>query len=378
MSTNGFNLESNGGQVLGSVIPTVRSRIKTCFLVPAFSLLVITMIAVDASGQTAFSILQATGGISFTKVGSAYETTFGDMNALGIGTPQSGLTVAPLSNGALYFSEYQVQFTGLGLGNAELTAYVSTNFAHPAAQIIENCPSTSACTSSAGYSAMSTASGAPSTVIASMGVSTATVGIGIFLPDNDGASAFTGTDNSAVVTFTMTNVTFGITLATATMTFTLSPANTVQDAVSLALATAPSGLTVTGTSPYTMAFGNVNGLGVGATVPTVAAAGGIVYTTPYYLEPAFSDFTSTTAELEVYVSTNFAHPTLLQADDSAAAGGPYNAISTTVGSQTVITTTAADRSTITRYLGLFVSLNNTGTPFLGSDSATLTYTITVP
>ncbi len=360
-------------------MPMVRSLFKMRFFVPAFLVLVITMIAGRAAGQTSFSILQSPGGISFTKVGSAYETTFGDMNALGVGTPQSGLTVSALSNGALYFSEYEVQFTGLALGNAELTAYVSTNFAHPAAQIIENCPSASACTSSAGYSAMSTASGSPSTVIASMGNSTATVGIGIFLPDNDGASAFTGTDNSAVVTFTLTNLTFGIALATATMTFTLTPANTVQDAVSLALATAPSGLTVSGTaSPYTMAFGNVNGLGVGATVPTVAAAGGIIYATPYYLEPAFSDFTSTVADLEVYASTNFAHPTLLQLDDSAAAAGPYNAISTTVGTQTVMTTTAADRSTITRYLGLFVSLNNTATPFLGSDSATLTYTITVP
>ncbi len=332
-----------------------------------------------AAGQT-FSLLQSPGGITGTLVGSDYENTFGDMNALGVGTPQTGLTVTALTTGAIYFSEFEVEFTGLPAGHdAKLTAYVSTNFNHPLALMVENCPSTGACTSSAGYSAMSTSAAAPSTVVASMGNTTTTVGIGIYLPDNDGASAFSGVDSAAVVTYTMTDLTTNHVDATATWTFNLAPANTVQDAVSLALATAPSGLAVSGTaSPYTLAFGDVNGLGVGATVPTVAAAGGIIYTTPYYLEPEFSDFTSTVADLEVYVSTNFAHPTLLQLDDSAAAAGPYNAISTTVGTQTVMTTTAADRSTITRYLGLFVSLDNTATPFLGSDSATLTYTITVP
>jgi len=93
-----------------------------------------------------------------------------------------------------------------------------------------------------------------------------------------------------------------------------------------------------------MAFGNVNGLGVGpgAGLTTVAAAGGVIYSTPYLLNPAYGDFTSTTA-----------------------------------ATPTVITTTAADRSSITRYLGLFVGLN-TAAPFIGTDSATLTYTMTVP
>ena len=68
--------------------------------------------------------------------------------------------------------------------------FVSTNFAHPAAQVLQNCPSTAACTASGGYSAMSTVAGAPSTVVAAPGSATATVtaGLGIFLPDNNGAS----------------------------------------------------------------------------------------------------------------------------------------------------------------------------------------------
>jgi hypothetical protein len=124
----------------------------------------------------------------------------------------------------------------------------------------------------------------------------------------------------------------------------------------------------------------VNGLGIGATIPTVAAAGGIIYSTPYYLNTAFTDFTSTSATIKVCVSSNFGHPTVLQLDDAAAATGPYNAISTNCAGAgpTQITTLAADRGQITSYLGLFVALNNGASPFLGTDTATLTYTMTVP
>jgi hypothetical protein len=353
--------------------------LKAALIIPTLAVLTVLAFPGKLMGQ-AFNLLQSPGGISGTLSGSDYINTFGAMNALGVGTPQTGLTVTALSNGALYFSEIQVQFTGLAAGhNGKLTGYVSTNFAHPSALIVENCPSTGACTTSGGYSAMSTAAASPSIVVASMGNATTTAGIGIFLPDNDGASAFTGTDSGAVVTYSMTDLTTGHVVATATWTFNqAAPANSVQDAVALTLTTATGGLTITSGTNYTMSFGNVNGLGVGATVPTVGAAGGIIYSTPYYLNPAFTDFTSLTATLEVYVSTNFAHPTILQLDDAAAAAGPYNAISTNAGAQTKMTTTAADRSQITRYLGLFVSLDNTATPFLGNDSATLTFTMTVP
>lgn len=302
------------------------------------------------------------------------------MNALGIGTPNTGLTLAVLSTGALYFSEFQVQFTGLPNGHhASFTAYVSPNFTHPGAQVVEMCPSTGACTSSAGYSAVSLSSASPSTIIASMANATATVGIGIYLPDNDGASAFTGVDTAATVNFVMKDLTTLQTLATATWTFNGTPSQTVQDAVQLTLGTATGGLTMgTGTgTDYSVAFGNVNGLGVGAT-NTVAAAGGTIYYTPYLLNPVFTDFSSTTATLKVYVSTNFAHPAILQLEDAAASAGPYTVISTSSGSPTVMTTTAADRSSITRYLGLFVGLNNATSPYLGADNATLTFTMTVP
>jgi hypothetical protein len=354
-------------------------------VVEKFALIVLVMIVFlpkPARAQT-FNLLAVAGGITGTLVGTDYINTFGNMNGLGIGTPQTGLTVNALNNGAIYFSQYQVQFSGLTGGHhASLTAYVSTNFTHPAAQVVENCPSTATCTSSAGYSAMSTSAAAPSVVVANQGNATATVGIGVFIPDNDGASAFAGADGAAVVTLRMTDLTTNVVVATATWTFNGTPNQTVQTAVRLTLGTATGGLTVTATGAtpdYTMAFGNVNGLGIGpgAGLTTVASAGGVIYSTPYLLNPTFTDFTSTTATINVFVSTNFAHPAVLKMQDSGASAGPYTAISTTAATPTVITTTAADRSSITRFLGLFVGLNNAGA-FLGADNATLTFTLTVP
>jgi hypothetical protein len=335
----------------------------------------------QAHGAPSFSLLQAPGGLGGTLVGSNYVNTFGTMNALGIGAPQSGLTLTVLSNGALYFTPFQVRFQGLGgTQKASLTAYVSTNFAHPLAQVIQNCPNTATCTISGGYGGMSTVQAAPSAVATNLGNVTVTSGIGIFLPDNNGAGAFNGVDNTAIVTFVMRDVANNQILQTATWSFNATPNNTVQDAVQLTLATATGGLTVTPQSDYSMSFGNVNGLGIGpaAGLTTVAAAGGVVYSTPYLLQPVFADFTSTTGTIKVFVSTNFAHPTVLQLRDSAAGAGPYNNIGLTAGTATQITNTAADRGSITRFLGLFVSNVNGATSFRGNDSATLTFTLTVP
>jgi len=305
--------------------------------------------------------------------------SFGTVNALGLGTPANGITVSALSNGALYFFAVQVTINGLPNGDkADITGFISTNFTHSTAEVMENCPSNNNCNLAASYSAYSLNAASPSMVVPPPGVpngTAATIGFGVFVPDNDGANAFTGND-TATVTLNATDTTTGLSAGTATVLFT---PQTVQDAVQLTLSTAPAGLTVTAASDYSMNFGNVNGLGIGpaAGLTTVAVAGGMIYSTPYLLNPAYGDFTSTTGTIKVYVSTNFAHTTVLTMEDAAASGGPYNAISTNAGAQTAITTTAADRAAITRYLGMFVS-RNTVAPFLGADNATLTYTLTVP
>ena len=188
---------------------------------------------------------KAPGGPAFTQAANNYFMSFGTMNALGIGTPLAGVSVAALSNGALYFFSYQLTISGLTANHkAGVTVYVSTNFSHPAALVMENCPATTACNASSEYSLMSTSAAAPSIIVAPPGVgnSTVTAGIGVFLPDNDGASAYTGTDTSTV-TITATDLTTNTVIGTAVIFFN-SPAETVQDAVQLTLSTATGGVTV--------------------------------------------------------------------------------------------------------------------------------------
>jgi hypothetical protein len=224
---------------------------------------------------------------------------------------------------------------------------------------------------------MSISAAAPTDVVPAPGVgnTTVTVGIGIFVPDNDGANAFTGNDTVAF-TLTLTDLTNNKVQQTATVFFN-TPPETVQDAVRLTLGTATGGLTISPASDYSANYGNVNGLGIGpgAGLTTTSVAGGTVYVTPYLLNPVFTDFSSTTATIKVALTTNFAHPAILQLDDSSASSGPFTQI-TPAALQ--ITNTAGDRSSITRYLGLFVSNANGAGAFTGSDTATLTFTMTVP
>jgi hypothetical protein len=371
-------------------LPVVKSGGKVCgasFGRP-FSALIILAIAFAlnkpaAAQQGTFTISAAPGGITFAAGGGGtLSGQFGTMNALGIGTPGTGVTVIPLTNGALYLTHYQITISGLPNPHlAAVTAFVNSNFTHPAALIMQSCPRSSSCNASGNFSAMSLIAGAPTTVVAAPGINdqTVTAGLAIFVPDNNGASAFTGVD-TARITFTATDTTNNKNFATAEIRLDTPVGETVQSAVRLTLATATGGLTVTPGADFSMDFGRVNGLGFspGAGLTTVAAAGGVVYSTPYLLQPAFADLTSTTATIRTFVSTTFAHPTILILRDAAASAGPYNNIGTTAGTATQITNTAVDRSSITRFLGLFVSNTNGATAFQGSDSATLTFTMTVP
>jgi hypothetical protein len=337
-----------------------------------------------AAQNGTFTLSSAPGEITFNVGGGGNTLSgqFGTMNALGLGTPATGVTVIPLTNGALYITRFQLTITGLpNPHRGGVTAFVNSNFGHPAALVMESCPSTSTCNAAGNFSAISTNAGAPTTIIPAPGITdqTVTAGLAVFLPDNNGASAFTGTD-SARITFTATDLTNGKNFATAEIRLDTPQGETVQNAVRLTLESATGGLTVSPSADYAMNFGNVNGLGFGpgAGLTVSSAAGGVVYATPYLLKPAFTDFASTTATIKAFVSTNFAHPAVLQLRDGSAVTGPFNSIGTTAGTASQITNTAANRSTITRFLGLFVSNVNGATAFTGSDAATLTFTLTVP
>jgi hypothetical protein len=367
----------SGGKVCGASI----RRHLSALIIPALAAIALTK-PVQAQNGT-FTVSAAPGGIALAAGGGGtLSGQFGTMNALGIGTPSAGVTVIPLSNGALYLTHYQITISGLpNPHQGAVTAFVNSNFTHPTALIMQSCPSSSTCNASGNFSAISLNAGAPTTVIAAPGISnqTVTVGLAIFVPDNNGASSFTGVD-AARITLTATDTTNNKNFATAEIRLDTPVGETVQNAVRLTLGTATGGLTITPGADFSMNFGNVNGLGFGpgAGLTTVAAAGGVVYSTPYVLQPSFSAFRSTTATIKTFVSTTFAHPTILILRDAAASAGPFNNIGTTAGTATQITNAAADRSSITRFLGLFVSNTNGATAFRGSDSATLTFTMTVP
>src|SRR5437660_12164728 len=91
-------VDKSGGKVCRASCGLSRSAlIILCFFV-------ILAGASQAHGAPSFSLLQAPGGLGGTLVGSNYLNTFGSMNALGLGTPLTGLTVTALSNGAIYFT----------------------------------------------------------------------------------------------------------------------------------------------------------------------------------------------------------------------------------------------------------------------------------
>ena len=368
-------------------LPTVESSGKACSTCgcsrPALIILFLLISFLPACAGANFDLVTAPGGLPLTQVGNNYIATFGTMNALGIGTPAAGVTMIPLSNGALYLTSYTLFVHG-GLATGQtgyVTAYASTNFAHPVALILQSCPSSSSCTGSGQFSNLSTNVGAQTVVIPPPGIAksqTVNAGLAIFVPDNNGAAAFTGTDQ-AVISFTMINNSTGTAIETLTLSLN-NPRETLQSAVQLTLSSATGGLSITPSTDYAMNFGNVNGLGFGPApgLTVSAATGGVVYSTPYLIQPSFSDQSAATATLSVFVRPNFTNAAVLALRDASSAGGPFTTIGTSPGGAIAISTNAANRNTITRFLGLFVSNSGIVGAFTSTDAATLNFTITVP
>ena len=342
-----------------------------------FSVLLFTTYALGQGNQQ-FILQTSPGGATISGALPTYSSSFGNLDAFGVGTPASGVTAIRLANGELFYTPLDFVMGNLqGHHPGSITAYVSTNFTHPTAMILQACPSNGTCSSSAGYSTLSTSAAAPTAIVPTMNeLSTVTAGIAIFVPDNNGAGAFSGTD-SATITFVGTDARTGNPLNTVTLRFN---SQSIVTALQLTLSSATGGVTINAAADYSLALGNVNGLGVGpgAGLSVIPTGSGVIYSTPYTLNPAFSNFTSTTGTIKAAVSTNFAHPAVLSLQTANAAAGPYSAISTVVASPTVLATSVASRAVITSYLGLLVSAANGGTAFNGSDSATLTFTLTVP
>lgn len=347
----------------------------------ALIVLVLAIVLADKSrAADSLTVSQATGGIAFTGTGP-YASQFGTMDGLGISTAAPGVhTPSPQpTNGALYYTTYQITSSVNGNHTLTVSAVIKTNFTGNAASamVLESCPSGSSCNTAGAFSAMSTTT--PVTVMPSTANNNqpviATPSLAIFVPDNDGASAFTGT-GTVSITLTLLDENNGK-RATAEIDLNSPAGETINSAIQLTLGTATGGLTISPATDYAVDFGAVNGLGIGsgAGVTVNNVSGGVVYATPYLLQPAYTDQAKTTATITVTLTANFMHPTVLQLDDAGSATGSFTQITTT---PVTITSAAASRTPITRYLGLFVSsINGPGT-FTGSDTATLTFTMTVP
>jgi hypothetical protein len=333
-------------------------------------ILTVFFLAAAAAGQTLTLQSNAAGILINSSGPNAYTASFGTMNGLGVGTPSTGVTAIPLSNGTLYYTLLDMQAGGLARRRGNITATLRS-IGHPSAFTAETCPAPAGCTSSTSYTALSTMS--TNTIATGLAnKQTVTSGLAILVPDNNGPSYFAGTD-TIVITYTITR---GRRTSNVTLTLTVQS----QTAVSLTLGSNPGGATIATALDYSLDFGNVNALGIGpgAGFTTSAVAGGVIYSTSYSINPAFAEFSSTTATISAYVSMDFAHPTILDLRDASASSGPYSSISNLVGTPTQITATAADRTPMTRYLGLYVSDANGAGAFTGMDNATLTYTLTVP
>jgi hypothetical protein len=332
------------------------------------------------AGTPAFSqditLTTNVSGITIGGTPGSWSTGFGAVNGLGIGTPGTGQTVLSPAGGKLYSSPYDIVITGsTGSIKAVVKAYVSTNFAHSSILQVYSCLAT--CANAGSYSALSTNSGSPTSLVPFPGQhnTTITAYLAIFVSSQNGAAAFSGTD-SATITFFVYD---GNTLQH-TYTLTLNnPNENMQTALSLGVATAAGGRTIAAGSDFSLSYGTVNGLGIspGAGLTVTGVSGGQLYSTPYLLQPIFAGFSSTSGTLKAYVSSDFAHPSQLELRDSSS-GSSYSAMSKSSGSQTTFTSSAASVSTITRYLGLFVAGTNGAAAFTGADSATVTFTLVVP
>ncbi|HYY58132.1 MAG TPA: hypothetical protein VE842_12430 [Pyrinomonadaceae bacterium] len=166
----------------------------------------------------------------------------------------------------------------------------------------------------------------------------------------------------------------GPAVGSATTTSELEMSATVQTAVQLNISTGAGGATVSGsnaTGLFQVAFGNVNGLGLGtpaAGVSVVADASGALYKTPINLTPVYSGFTTETATIEV--EQDAAGDTALAREGNSSIASASTVSTSTPAS---VATGGASGVAVERYVGMYVSRAEAA----GAKSATLIYTITV-
>jgi hypothetical protein len=158
-----------------------------------------------------------------------------------------------------------------------------------------------------------------------------------------------------------------------------------QNALQLDISTAAGGATVTGatgnasTGVFSLDFGNVNGLGIGAPsagVTVAVQAGGALYTSPISLTPRYSGHTNATASISVLLDGTAGDANGRAATREGAAAASVVAPSAVVPN--IFTSAATNGVALTRYVGYFVSNANGAGAVNGAISSRLIYEITIP
>jgi hypothetical protein len=204
---------------------------------------------------------------------------------------------------------------------------------------------------------------------------------------------FVGVALVALVGFSSTALASTEVANASTVSPTLNLSANVQKAIRLTLSqgtVSGAACAVTASSDYSMSFGNVDALGINTPscgakfAPTTPGTTAAAWYTDYNLTPVFTNQAVTTATVNAYVSSNFATLSSILSvvqggNTSAAPGniGALTAMSTSSGSQTSVGVNLASGTAVTRYIGVSVLPTNGGT-VSGSDTATITYTMTAP
>jgi len=171
-------------------------------------------------------------------------------------------------------------------------------------------------------------------------------------------------------------------------TATIIAVHSTAIAQDIDLQTASGGITIGGSraAGFTSGFGNVNGLGLGTpgaglTIVTTGVTGGVLYTTPYNIVISGAGG-KTPAAISAYVSSNFAHATILglrscYPNSSCSGAASYATISTSSASPTPIIPSPglSQNQTVVASLALYVSDANGTGAFTGFDSATLSFLV---
>jgi len=332
------------------------------------------------AGAQSLTLSTAAGGASISGANPSWAGGFGTVNGLGIGTPAAGVSVitTDVTGGVLYTTPVDLTISGIpgAADRADVRAHVSTGFANPSVLAVWICYPAASCTSGSAYTAISSLAAAPTQVIpASVGNGTYTASLGLFVSAANGPTAFAGADTATITLRTYRSSNNNL-RDTDTLSLN-SPNVTVQTALRL-LIEAAGGLTISPAPTAAMSFGSVNGLGIGPAPGLTATPlpGGALYATPYALRPTFAGFTSSAGTVRAHVSTDFAHPLILELRESPD-NNTFTAISKLAGSPTTINAAASSGSTLVRHLGLFVSAQNGVSAFTGANHATLTFTLVI-